>query len=320
MATTTYGDAELASTADDVIIRDELAALDDMAGRDDRFKRDIIRAAAEKLGAKYAAQPTIVAQRLRQLIAQDRMVHLPNGTVRQVYARVSKAYLYMAIQPEYRSEQSAAWRGGPDDPDAPDDAGPASDLERFLNAATGMMVSMAPALEAHMEQLDSMKRGNDAADRAAYDEVVADFDKLNRMGGKELADYLHEIASDELGSMGLSGTILKWTERLECDAAAIKKLSDRRVKFSTATRLLLRMIFMFRHYGDIAGKLNHTKKHGAKWLASIDKDEMLARFVDLTSCPHCHFDFELWMEQARERQARGLDTPAVSQRFCRKMK
>ena len=307
------GDAELAGTADDVIIREEVDALDDLAAEQDGRKRDIILRAADKLGEKYADNPSIVGQRLKNIIARDRLIKLPDGTERQVFARVSPAYVYMIIPARYKVEYEAV---DPEEESAKREG--LTPLERFLDDAGALCLQLGPMLDAHAAQLEDMRTSKNKEDQEAFAAAAAEFDSLNKLGAAKFAAHTHEIVRLDLsGPAELTGAMTQSLARAEADAAALRKLSDRRIKFSTATRIILRLIFLFRHYGDVAGKINHSKKHGAKWLASIDKDESLAQFTSLTACPNCRFDFDVWMEKARERQERGLDAPPVDSKFQR---
>ena len=316
-------DAILASTSDSVIIQDELDELDREAAAGESRKRDLVLAAAEKLAPKYADEPTKVGRRLLALIARDRRIVLDDGTERTVFARVSRGWLYAVLPPKYTREYDPDVDDDkdedgeyPDEEEEQDEAG--RQFQDYLDAGAQALEHAAAAMQEHAAQYDEMRRGG-RAERAAAAELSAEYARTARMSADKLADHLAADAREALaGLQCMTDAPSAYVRRTEADWAACRKLADRRIKFSTATRLLLRMIFQFRHYGDVAGKINHAKRYGAKWLSNIDRDETLAQFVDLVSCPNCQFDFELWMERAKERATRGLEIPPIDDKFCRK--
>ena len=178
--------------------------------------------------------------------------------------------------------------------------------------------SSAPCWTRTPPQLEDMRTSKNKEDQEAFAAAAAEFDSLNKLGAAKFAAHTHEIVRLDLsGPAELTGAMTQSLARAEADAAALRKLSDRRIKFSTATRIILRLIFLFRHYGDVAGKINHSKKHGAKWLAQ-HRQGRVARPVHLAhGLPQLPVRFRRLDEKARERQERGLDAPPVDSKFQR---
>ena len=124
-----------------------------------------------------------------------------------------------------------------------------------------------------------------------------------------------ETMKTQLSKIRHLAGLVDFAKMLDADAQALKNLLDKRQKYSTAVKILLRMAFFYRSFDHIA-KILTERKYGGKWLSAIKTDPDLDRLLSKIQCPCCGFSFEKWLEKAKECERRGLEMPPISAEFC----
>ena len=291
--------------ADAVICSDELNQMADLDATLISKKKEIILAAAQKLQDKYADDTSIICAKVQKLFARDRVA----GS-RTVYASVSRRYVASVLPANFKRSYNTGDTGTRTDDIEDEDDTPANLTEELMQLFADLFGSTAGLARDTLDQLQELRRSDSAEDQAAYTKAMGDIQHI--LTHKGLAALL-KSTQKQMCTIAQLSDALDFLKQMQIDVAAVKKMYDRRVKFPTATKLLLRMIFVHHSFAEVAAKLSLPKKYGAKWLAAINKDENLRRFSELTSCPSCGLQFERYIEAAYQAQQKGLpDPPAFS--------
>ena len=284
---------------DESLIKSELEALREMAHEQDGMKRDIILRAASKLEEKYDSDLTVISARLQAILCRDKTKH-----GKKEYLIVSKAYIIDILPDQYKRSYAIT----PENDDTPVDA-----LEEFILRAADVAKSISSLCNSTLRDIQALRRSKDEHDVETYEAIV------------EAAKYVisHEFHEKVMAEMKIKlstirhvDDLVEMVKHLQAEAATCGKLADKRHKFSTAVKILLKMVFTFRSYDHIASTLSNQRRYGGKWLSSINRDPELARFLKIIECPQCHFGFERWMEQTRTNMDAGLEPPPPDAVFC----
>ena len=132
---------------------------------------------------------------------------------------------------------------------------------------------------------------------------------------KERAAYvdaqLNELRS-QMSNIGNFSELVEVVKILQSETHSINSLTDPRVKYSTAFKLTLKLVFLFRSYGGVAKMLSSSKRHAAKWLSAVDDDEQLKRIIEKTACcPSCGWSFATYLERAKYAEMHALPIPKI---------
>ena len=292
-------DPNLASTNDDVIIRIEMAELEAMAEEQDSRKRDLVLAAAEKLAEKYAGDTTVVSAKLQALLSNDRRI----GD-RKIYGTVSKSYISDILPPEYKRAYAV--------PEPRDDT-PLNAMEEMLARAADLAKSIGVIMQDTLTELQDLRQSGRPGDFELYEKAIASATEIMT---HEFHAKMMEDLRRQLSTIGQLGDFVAFLKNMEVEVAALRRLADKRHKFSTAAKILLRMVFTFRSYDHVASTLSDARRYGGKWLSAINRDPELSRFLKSVRCPHCKFDFEKWIEKAKLAQECGIDMPPIDSTYC----
>ena len=288
---------------DDAIIRTELKELRELASNAKDAKRRLILAAAYKLAEKYKDDTSVVANKLTALIARDRVKKdkFTGEILGNEYSIVSKAYVYDILPNDYKRSYSTT--------QAEYDQHPTNLFEECLTHMAEISKTMSTVLSDLIRDLPALR----TKEPEQYDQIKTEFEEITRHENiQNILDHLKK----QLSSIRHLEDFVKILKTLDAEANSVKNLLDRRQKYSTAVKILLRMAFYYRSYDHIAKTLS-GKKYGGKWLAAVQADTELTRLISKIQCPCCNFSFESWLEQARENEKRGLEMPAVSEKFCK---
>ncbi len=262
--------------SDELILKDEISQMDEVSAR----KSVIILSAAEKLASKYADNPTVICSKLQKIWG----------------ARVSRAYIYDTLPETYKRAYKVAPKPAKDD----------SPQTTFQE----LMVRLADASRVQADTFDSiLKQCQEDPDlekelTADLEKIIKDFHNNFDANVKEQARALSKIRH-------LAGFI-DLVKDLELQVDACKNLVDRRRKFSTAVKLTLKMMIIYKSYNDIATSLNLKRKFGAKWISHIDHDKTLQKLITHTSCcPSCGWNYAVWLEKAASDQRLGFEIEPI---------
>ena len=285
---------------DDATIRNELKELRELVDTSKDAKRRLILAAAEKLAEKYKADTSVVAGKLQTLIAKDRVKkNRHTGEVLGMdYALVSKGYVYNLLPKAYKREYAEKDTS---------DAEPINLFEECLTHMASISKNMTTVLNDLIRDLPAMR------DTEEYARIQTDFTEITK---HENVQSVIEHLRKQMSTIRHLGDFAEILKTIDAEVASVKNLLDKRQKYSTAVKILLRMAFYYRSYDHIAKTLS-GKKYGGKWLAAVQSDSELNRLISKIQCPCCNFSFESWLEQAKENERRGLEMPAITEQFCR---
>ena len=296
---TQLADPNLAGTSDDVIIRIEIDGLTSLADEHNSQKRDLILAAADKLAAKYAADKTVVSAKLQAILSADRTVRN-----RKIYAIASKSYISDILPAAYKRPYATP---------EPLDNTPVNAMEEWVARAADLAKSISGIMSGTLDELQELRRSGDPADRKLY--KLAEAATAEVMTHSYHARLIADLHRELSAIRDLDGYI-SHLKNMEVEVASLRKLADRRHKFSTAAKILLKMVFTFRSYDHVASTLSDARRYGGKWLSAINRDPALAAFLRIVRCPNCLFNFERWIERARIAQECGIDMPLIDDTYC----
>lgn len=290
------------TTNDNVIIKFELEQLTELAKDQEEVKRKLILAAAEKLATeKYNDNQKVIASKLQALLCKEIPARDGNPAI---YAKVSKSYLYDVLPIQYKHEKKKQVK---------QDDTPENLFEEFLTRGVDICKDLSTVLNESLNSVQALRKSDDKKDQKLYKEIKSDWEDFVR---HDTLIKNFEKLQKELSDIGQVDDFINFIKLIEAEVISIKKLADKRQKFSTATKILLKMVFTIRSHDYLAKTLTGNK-YGGKWLSAIEKDEELQRFLGMIKCPKCNFNFEQWIEKAKQCERMGIAVPEIDDKFCK---
>ena len=302
--TSNFAFSDPRSASDAVYLKKELDEMDDLyeSHNFENEKSKVILRAAEMLKEKYPDSQNIISSILCKFWATDLKDKKTKTIIK--HAKMSRSYLLEILPPQYKREYKKKEKKSNE---------PANLFEEAIRRTADICKDLAQVYNEMYSQVKEMQDSEDAQDHEILTEIQNDFaDSISHEYHMKVAEELKKQMS-EIGHLDDYIIFLKETEAA---VISLKHLFDKRRKFSTAAKIILRMIFQFKLFDDVAKKLNSNKKYGAKWLGTIKNDPHLSKFIKLTQCPNCQFDFDRWIEDAEARHQMGLEPQLIDSSFC----
>ena len=303
---------EFNNVNDDVLIRSEIERLDEILSKEDKYKRELILKAADKLAMKYQDNTTVVCAKLHALICRDKTTRAPDGEIiSRTHARVSKGYVNEILPKKYKRKYELQEQSLSASDDDPDDDTPINSAEEALAWLFDIYKDAASVAKSHLADMQQLRRSENPQDQKLYKEMVSDFEDIISHKNLEKTFKLLQKQISEIRDLTQFVEMLK---NLKTSVKANKNLLDGRQKFSTAMKMHLQILFVTESYDHIASTLT-GKPHGAKWLSQIDRDKSISKLNEIIKCPKCGLNANKWIEKAKENQKRCMDLPDFDS-FC----
>ena len=267
-------------TNDSVLIRHITSELEDITTYHADRKSTLILDAAKILAEKYNDKSIICSKLQKEWGKLD----------------ISKSYISLQLPPEYKRPYAK--------PEPPTE----TELTQYLTR-------LADILEAHAKIYKEFRRMARENKEVAL-QIEHELRNVHYSHDvKRRAEYLDGILWDmknQMSNIRQFSELLELAKILQSECHAINSLTDPREKYSTAWKLTLKLVFIFRSYGGVASMLSKSKKHAAKWLSSVDHDPELDKIIRNTArCPSCGWDYATYLEKAKYAEKHMLNIPKI---------
>ena len=267
-------------THDSVIIQHITSELKDITTYHAERKSTLIVDAAKLLADKYEDKSVICSKLQKEWSKLD----------------ISKSYISLQLPAEYKRSYSK--------PELPNE----TELSQYLTRLEDILLAHAKIYR----EFRRMALADDDVASAMKEEIMH---VHYSHGIKERAAYIDSVMRDinsQMSNAGQFSELLEVIKILQSECHAINSLTDPREKYSTAWKLTLKLVFIFRSYGGVASMLSESKKHAAKWLSTVDHDPELSKIINNTAkCPSCGWNFATWLEKAKYAEKHMLRIPKI---------
>ena len=305
---TAYPFSDPRAANDAIYLKKELEEMEELYDDNniDDEKNKIILQAAEKLADKYPDNLSSISSILCKFWASD----IRHKETKEIisHAKMSRNYIATVLPAEYKREYKKQKKESSD---------PNNLFEEAIRRIADICKDLSHVYTEMYDHVKELETSEDQKDQQILKEIKNDFEQA-------ISHDFHQKVMDKLkkqmfGIKHLDDYII-FLKEIEAAVVSLKHLFDKRRKFSTAAKIVLRMIFQLKLYDDVAKKLNANKKYGAKWLGTIQNDPHLSKFIKLVQCPNCQFNFDRWIEEAEARHSIGLAPQMIDDTFCNNTK
>ena len=266
-------------------------------------KNKIILTAAQKLADKYPDDLSSISSRLSKLWSIDKIDKSTKEIIQ--HAKMTRTYIADVLPANYKREYKKQKKETHE---------PADLFEEAIRRIGDICKDLSMVYTEMYDHVQDLARSEDPKDQKLLKEIKDDFNKSIK---HEHHEKVLAALAKELSDIRQMKDYIIFLKEVEALTTSLKHLFDKRRKYSTAAKIVLRMIFQVKLFDDVAKKLNENKKYGAKWLGTIKTDPHLSKFIKLTQCPNCQFNFDAWIEEAESRYKIGLAAPMIDDTFCK---